>query len=215
MKETSHVYTQCVILTWRSWWKTPVFVLAPLQLPCLRGDVTQSREMNWVNLNRWVGLTKQRRDEWWFTVAAVWPARLRISWELERISLSPKQGLWFMLSCQPGSQVWSQVHQQRHSSDDWRECVVNMSKISWGLFHTDEEAAMLVSDWTLFYPAQFLQRAFRVVVFCPPFIWQLYNIDNRYYGKQGGEGERADHHGETKFVLSLGVFAPRVTDWWC
>lgn len=92
MKETSHMYTQGVILTWRSWWKTPVFVLAPLQLPCLRGDVTQSREMNWVNLNHWVGLTKQCRDEWWFTVAAVWPARFRISWEPERFSLKPQTG---------------------------------------------------------------------------------------------------------------------------
>ncbi len=84
-EETTHMYTHtlCVILTWRSWWKTPVFVLEPPRLPCLQGDVTQRGEMNWVNPTHWVCLTKQRRAEWWFIVATVWPSSHMISWEPE------------------------------------------------------------------------------------------------------------------------------------
>lgn len=84
------MYTHCVILTWRSWWKTPVFVLEPPQLPCLQGDVTQREEMNWVNPTHRVGLTKQRQDEWRFTVATVWPASLMISREQENFFLKPQ-----------------------------------------------------------------------------------------------------------------------------
>lgn len=93
-----HTHTFCVIPTWKSWWKTPVFVLEPPWLPCLQGDVTQRGEMNWVNPTHQVGLTKQRQAEWWFIVATVWPSSHMISKEPEFFFERPVKGLWYTLS---------------------------------------------------------------------------------------------------------------------
>lgn len=46
----THTHTHNVFLTCRSGWKTPVFVLEPLLLPCLQGNVMQSKK--WTELTR-------------------------------------------------------------------------------------------------------------------------------------------------------------------
>lgn len=193
-RDFTHVHTRnTVILTWRSWWKAPVFVLEPPQLPCLRADVTQRGEMNWVNPTHRVGLTKHRWDEWWFTVAAAWPASLMISRELERFSLNHQNSLWFSFLVHRGSSDLCTTGAERTRVNDAID-TPQMSKLNVSSTRqmVAKEHRTLAREqqcrlWLS--PTRFPQRAFMVVVSCPAVIWTgmiIYIMGNEDRERRGG-----------------------------
>lgn len=121
LTETSHMYkhtyTPCVILTWRSWWKAPLLVLDLLQLLCLQGDVTQSREMNWATPTHRVGLTKQCWVERWFRASVVQPVSLTTSGEYQNTKTRFHASLSTLIC---SKYLWFMHHFECHTSGDER-----------------------------------------------------------------------------------------------